>query len=37
MGKLITSELTHRKKKSETSSLFHSPKNSNFFLSKNSI
>ncbi|CAD8185849.1 unnamed protein product [Paramecium pentaurelia] len=37
MGRLISSESYHRKRKSDASSLFNSPKNSNVFLSKNSI
>ncbi|CAD8193243.1 unnamed protein product [Paramecium octaurelia] len=37
MGRLISSETYHRKRKSDASSLFNSPKNSHVFLSKNSI
>ncbi|CAD8193915.1 unnamed protein product [Paramecium octaurelia] len=37
MGRLISSESYHRKRKSEASSLFNSPKNSHVFISKNSI
>ncbi|CAD8127243.1 unnamed protein product [Paramecium sonneborni] len=37
MGKLISSESYHRKRKSDITSLFNSPKNSHDFLSKNSI
>ncbi|CAD8070461.1 unnamed protein product [Paramecium primaurelia] len=37
MGRLISNESYHIKRKSEASSLFNSPKNSHVFLSKNSI
>ncbi|CAD8208586.1 unnamed protein product [Paramecium pentaurelia] len=37
MGRLISSESYHRKRKSDTSSIFNSPKSSHHFLSKNSI
>ncbi|CAD8128038.1 unnamed protein product [Paramecium sonneborni] len=37
MGRLISIESYHRKRKSDLTSLFNSPKNSHDFLSKNSI
>ncbi|CAD8124317.1 unnamed protein product [Paramecium sonneborni] len=37
MGRLISSESYHRKRKSDASSIFNSPKSSHHFLSKNSI
>ncbi|CAD8206214.1 unnamed protein product [Paramecium pentaurelia] len=37
LGRLISSESYHRKRKSDASSIFNSPKSSHHFLSKNSI
>lgn len=37
MGRLISSESYHRKRKSDASSIFNSPQNSHHFLSKNSV